>query len=133
MYKYFIRKSEKNGDVSYTPMIHYRKEWYNLIKRDGRYLVSTNKRILYNNVRDAYKFIAGHRINSEHKSGKDRYRCLFFIEGVTYVPIIGILYFLLKFFHVKKLDYMFSNKIIALISLSMQIMSVLILILILLL
>ena len=109
-YRYVIRKIPTNQGTVYIPIILNKGNWRYLIKNDGNFMVSSKTKSTFENLLDAYKFIASHRMAKDLK-GKDRPKCLFFKEGLSMVPIVGLFYTIPKLISKIPLKYMFSTPI----------------------
>jgi len=113
-YKYFIRKLKLNDKIVYIPYIYLNKQkkWKFLIYDSGKFYVSDKNFVNgITKIRDSYKFIARHRIYRDAK-GKDRPTCLYFNETISYIPLIGLFYFLITYLRLNKLNvtYLSPNK-----------------------
>ena len=107
-YKYIIRKITTNNGVKYVPHIWNKDTWKYLILHEETYMVSRKTRVEYDNLRDAYKFIAKHRMEKGMK-GKDRPQCLYFKDAISMIPLIGIFYTLPKLIQKVPLKFLYTN------------------------
>jgi len=94
-YKYVIRKTDEK---TYIPYIKNKDKWMYLIYSTN-FMVSNKKSISYTKLKDAYKFIASHRMGSKLK-GKNRLKCLYFNKLISMIPIIGIFYTIPKIINI---------------------------------
>ena len=117
------RLSKKEGDVlaekgieiklvgkirTAQPNIGELIEW--VVKNEENYMVSRKTKTVLDTLRDAYKFIAEHRMSRDLK-GKDRPKCLYFKEGMSMIPFVGIFYTIPKIIKKVPIKYMFSTPV----------------------
>ena len=106
-YKYIIRKIPTNDGIKYIPIIQNKELWRYLIKNDDKFMVSKKAKLTFDTPTDAYRLIAEHRMEKNLK-GKDRPKCLFFKEGISMIPIIGLFYTIPKLIKIP-IKYLFSS------------------------
>lgn len=129
-FKYIIRKLKLDNKNYFIPIILNNNEWKYLIKNGNNFMVSVNNKIGFEKIIDAYKFIASHRMSKNIK-GKVRPKCYFFNELITFIPLFGIIYTLFKLNKNIPFKYMFSSLNILIFSISINFISLLILIMLL--
>lgn len=110
-YKYVIRKFKTDdNDIKYVPLVLTNGYWRYLIKTNDRFLASKKNKTIFDKPIDAYKFIATHRIAKGSK-GKNRFRCMYYKEGLSFAPLLGILYLIKGFTSGIPLKFLFANPI----------------------
>jgi len=128
MYKYIIRNYRSNDNKKYIPYINYKNNWKYLIKSDDKFMVSNRTKMEYDKLFDAYRFVASHRMLSNLK-GKNRLKCLYFKDGISLIPIIGIFYTLPKILNKIPIKYLFTSPLSLIMSGIIQFLSILFIIL----
>lgn len=107
-YKYVIRKVRSNNRMVYIPLVFTGGYWRYLRKTGDKFLASKKNKVEFNQLIDAYKFIAEHRMKKESK-GKDRDKCMYYKEGLSFAPFLGISYMIKGFTSGVPFRYLFSS------------------------
>jgi hypothetical protein len=121
-YKYVIRKVKSK----FVPLVKTNGYWRYLIRKEDRFMASQKNYMVYDNIIDAYKFVATHRMEKGQK-GKDRPRCMYYKEGLGFIPLLGIGYILKGLFSGVPYRYLFSSPLSMGFSMGIQITILLVL------
>jgi len=127
-YKYVIRKINIGDNAKYIPLIWNKENWKYLIMAEPTggdkeiFMVSRKTRREYDNLIEAYRFIASHRME-KGSQGKDRPKCLYFKDTISMLPIIGLFYTIPKLIGKVPLKFLFTNPLTLSIATGVQVIS----------